>query len=132
MQADPIKPTLKALGTKRSKVAVQVDPIKPTLKALGTKRSKVAVQVAPIKPTLKALGTRRLKVAVQVAPIRPTLKAPGPRRLNLNYDELLSNFAFKSNLRRYNKAPWFLDAFPAGTTPAIQVGADTRPLFGST
>jgi len=40
---------------------------------------------------------------VQVDPIKPTLKAPGTRRLRLNYDELLSSFAFKFNLRRYSK-----------------------------
>jgi len=39
---------------------------------------------------------------VQVVPIKPTLKAPGTKRLNLKYDELLSIFAFKFNLRRYN------------------------------
>jgi glutathione S-transferase len=38
-----------------------------------------------------------------------------------------------------DKAPWFLDVFPAGTTPAIQgipgglaAGAYTRPLLSST
>jgi hypothetical protein len=40
--------------------------------------------------------------AVQVDPIKPTLKAPGTNRLKLNYDALLSNVAFKFNLRRYN------------------------------
>ena len=43
---------------------------------------------------------RRSK-AVQVDPVKPTLKAPGTKRLKLKYDELLSNFAFPSNLRRY-------------------------------
>jgi hypothetical protein len=42
--------------------------------------------------------------AVQVAPIKPTVKAPGTIRLRLKYGELLSTFAFKSNLRRYNTA----------------------------
>ena len=39
---------------------------------------------------------------MQVGPIKPTLKAPGTKRLKLKYDVLLPNFAFKSNLRRYN------------------------------
>ena len=39
--------------------------------------------------------------AVRVDPIKPTLKASGTKRLTLKYDELLSNFAFKYNLRRY-------------------------------
>jgi len=40
---------------------------------------------------------------VQVDPIKPTLKAPGTKRLKLDSDELLLSFAFKFNLRRYNK-----------------------------
>jgi len=49
-------------------------------------------------------GARQLCVrgrAVQVDPIKPTLKAPVNKRLKLEYDELLSRFAFKFNLRRY-------------------------------
>jgi CRP-like cAMP-binding protein len=38
---------------------------------------------------------------VQVDPIKPTLKAPGIISLKLKYHNLLSNFAFKFNLRRY-------------------------------
>jgi hypothetical protein len=41
---------------------------------------------------------------VQADPIKPTLKAPGTKGLKLKYDELVSNFAFKCNLRRYIKA----------------------------
>ena len=41
---------------------------------------------------------------MQVHPIKPTLKAPGANRLILTYDELVSSYAFKFNLRRYNKA----------------------------
>jgi hypothetical protein len=32
------------------------------------------------------------------------LIAPGPERLRLEHEKLLSNFAFKSNPRRYNEA----------------------------
>ena len=39
---------------------------------------------------------------MQVDPIKPTLKAPGTKRLKLKYDEPLSKFAFKFNLRRYS------------------------------
>ena len=35
--------------------------------------------------------------------MKPTLKAPGTKRLKLKYDNLLSSFAFKFNLRRYTK-----------------------------
>ena len=38
---------------------------------------------------------------MQVDPVKPTLKAPGTKRLKLKYDEPLSNFAFKFNVRRY-------------------------------
>jgi hypothetical protein len=40
---------------------------------------------------------------VQIGPMKPTLKAPGSRRLKLEYNEVPSNFAFKSNLRCYDK-----------------------------
>ena len=39
---------------------------------------------------------------VQLDPIKPVLKAPRTTRLKLNYGKLLSIFAFKFNLRRYN------------------------------
>ena len=38
--------------------------------------------------------------AAQVDPIKPTLKAPGTQGLKLKYDEVVSNLAFKFNLRR--------------------------------
>ena len=40
---------------------------------------------------------------MQVVPFKPTLKAPGYNRLKLEYDELLSNFAFKINMRHNSK-----------------------------
>ena len=40
--------------------------------------------------------------AVQVDPMKTMLKAPGSMLLKLRYYELLSNFAFKSSLRRYS------------------------------
>ena len=40
---------------------------------------------------------------MQVDPIKRTLKAPGTKRLKLKYDQVVSNFAFKINLRRYKK-----------------------------
>ena len=38
---------------------------------------------------------------MQIDPIKPTLKAPATERLKLKHYELLSNVAFKFNLRRY-------------------------------
>ena len=40
---------------------------------------------------------------MQVDPIKPMLKAPETHLLKLRYDEPLSKFAFKLNLRRYNE-----------------------------
>ena len=40
---------------------------------------------------------------MQADPIKPRLKAPGTERLKLKYEELLSNFGFKVNLRRYSQ-----------------------------
>jgi len=39
--------------------------------------------------------------AVQVDPMKATLKAPGTKRLKLEFDALLSSFAYKFNLRHY-------------------------------
>ena len=86
---------------------------------------------------------------MQVDPVKPTLKALGIKLLKLNYDEPLSKFAFKLNLRRYSEvvnavvegAPdeaarldglyrtVFQYVAVAGGT---EVGAYARPLFGST
>jgi hypothetical protein len=42
--------------------------------------------------------------AVQVDPMKPMFKAPGSMLLKLIYDEPLSSFTFKFNLRRYSTA----------------------------
>jgi hypothetical protein len=41
---------------------------------------------------------------VHVDPIKPTLEASGAQRMKLQYDALVSSFAFEFNLRRYSKA----------------------------
>ena len=38
---------------------------------------------------------------MQVDPIKPMLKSPGTKPFKLEYDEVLSRFAFTSNMRRY-------------------------------
>ena len=54
------------------------------------------------KRAIEALGKRRILVGrCRLTLTIPKLKAPGTKRLNLNYDALLSSFAFKINLRRY-------------------------------
>jgi len=58
------------------------------------------------------------------------LKAPGTMRLTLKCDELLSSFAFKYNLRRYNKSfftpgfwtPGFKPQYVPGVKPVIVPG----------
>jgi len=81
---------------------------------------------------------------VQVDPIKPTLKTPGTKRSKLKYDRPLSSFAFKFNLRRYNKATsnictaQALLANMAGLyavyhgPDGLKAGAHTRPLLSST
>ena len=39
---------------------------------------------------------------MQVHPIKPTWRLPGTKRFKLKYDEVLQNFAFNFNLRRYS------------------------------
>jgi len=54
---------------------------------------------------------------VHVDPMKPTLKAHGTKRLKLEYDEWLTNFAFKFNLRLYTEV---------GVRPAVRGGASGR------
>ena len=65
---------------------------------------------------------------MQVDPIKPKLKPPRTKHLTLNCDILLSNSAFKFNLRRYNKPK----RGGALRFAELLAGAHTRPLFGST
>ena len=61
---------------------------------------------------------------MQVDTIKPTLTAPGTKRLKLQYDSLLSNFAFKFNLRRYTMptAVAVARSFPLYTAKSTKVG----------
>jgi hypothetical protein len=71
---------------------------------------------------------------VQVDPIKPTLKAPGTKRLKLEYDELLSMFGFKFDLRRYTKESGErrrLAITSAGSSGAPAPDAALRPLIRS-
>ena len=49
--------------------------------------------------------------------MKPVLKVPGSMLLKLIYDEPLSTFAFKFNLRRYTEG-WTSDEVPAPTVRA--------------
>jgi hypothetical protein len=63
--------------------------------------------------------------------IKPKPKPPRIKRLKLEYDGLLSNFAFKLNLRRYTKASF--DSKPVElVVSTFQAGAYTPPPFSST
>jgi len=64
---------------------------------------------------------------VQVDPIKPALKPPGVKRLKLKHDELLSNFAFNVNLRRYTMV-----VCGNSEKDALEAGAYTRPRSSST
>ena len=50
-------------------------------------------------------GGRQRGRAAQVEPIKPKLKPSGTKHLKLNHYELISNSAFKFNLRRYSMEP---------------------------
>jgi len=76
---------------------------------------------------------------VQVEPIKPKLKPPGTKRLRLKCDILLSTFALKFKLRRYNEGAEAGAGAGAGAVAGAQTrkrksAAEvyTRPLFGST
>ena len=81
---------------------------------------------------------------MQVDPIKPMLNALEVDLLKLNYDELLSNFAFKFDLRRYNLDHTLLNSATFGEVETTQeetllaaltrseAGAYPRPLFSST
>jgi len=103
MQVDPIKPALKAPGTRRVETKIRLPAFKLWFQ----------IQLAPLHHgrliALKTLdlGKNRLTSvpaefgrAVQLDPIKPKLKAPETQRLKLKVHELLSSFAFKFNLRR--------------------------------
>ena len=84
---------------------------------------------------------------MQVVPIKPTY-VPGPQRPKLEFDGLLSNFAFKFNLRRYiedcpeTPDPAAFEKDGAGAVGEaldldalgadLAAGAYSRPLFSST
>ena len=73
--------------------------------------------------------------AVQVDPIKPTLEPPGSERLKPKYDTLLSNVAFKSNLRRYSTELNAMEELLLSRRMLVRLpdpaGAYIRPLFGS-
>jgi len=65
---------------------------------------------------------------VQLDPIKPKLKPPGTKRLKLAYDGLLSNFAFKFNLRRYTKDTLDMEKKLNETVKAIPMSEFRRAL----
>ena len=56
---------------------------------------------------------------MKVDPIKPTLKAHGTLIWKLEYDELLSSFAFKFNLRRYTVVVYDPDPNPKNEEQAV-------------
>ena len=65
---------------------------------------------------------------VHVDPMKTTLKPPGSKRWKLEHGELLSNFAFNLNLRRYTVAV----STTITDSGMFEAGAYTRPLSSST
>jgi len=112
VQVEPIKPTLRAPGTKRLKLQyyemLSRFPFKFNLRRYNKERA--AKKAKAKQETVKGVETPGvasddLVETVQVDPIKPTLKAPGIKLcIKLTCDKPLSNFAFKFNLRRYKLA----------------------------
>jgi len=69
---------------------------------------------------------------VQVDPMQSMLKAPICRRLKLEHEKLLSNFAFRFNLRRYSEGGVKFNGTDGSVIADTTAGAYTRPLIGST
>jgi hypothetical protein len=61
---------------------------------------------------------------VQVDPFKPTLKPPATKRLKLKYEEPLSSYGFKFDLRRYIEA---LPSAVSGDVPEL-LGAGRQGL----
>jgi hypothetical protein len=57
---------------------------------------------------------------VQVDPIKPKLIPPGTKHMKLLRDILLSTFAFKINLRRYNMASHTMDKLHQSADVALR------------
>ena len=61
------------------------------------------------------------------------MKAPGSKRLKLEDEKMLSNFAFKFNLRRYIQVDKMIEIFSTlNKSTEETAGAYTRPLLSST
>jgi hypothetical protein len=113
MQVDPIKPALKAPGTKRLKLEYDGPVSKFAFKiSLPPYNKDKTVTVSGVVTGLDKLpivsngvvtGYKTQGKAVQVEPMRSKLKAHGTERLKLSCDKLLSTVAFKFSLRRYTK-----------------------------
>ena len=91
--------------------AVNVEPMKPTLKAPGTKRLKLSYcELLSIFASEVILRRYRLAAApalvVGRCKLKLVLRAPGAcnNRLKSKHDELLPSFAISFNLRRYAPA----------------------------
>ena len=84
------------------------------------KETEKAEEPAPLRPRNNQVGRRRFTVS------NPVLTGPiGIRfqRLKLWYDELLSNFVFKFDLRRYNQG------VPIRNVPTTAFGAPPPKKF---
>ena len=111
MQVDAIQPKLKAPGTKRLKLKydnlLSSFAFKFSLRRYTQARAEAEVAAAASAEAAsrrEARLTEQRGEAVHVTPIKPKSKVHKSKRLKLKHDELLSNFAFEFNLRRYNAA----------------------------
>ena len=80
-------------------------------------------------------GGGAVQVDPRLTPGSPRVDRAWRQRLKLQYDKLLSNFAFNFNFRRYREVlandPSHIRDF-LRLASWYEAGASTRPLFGST
>jgi hypothetical protein len=60
--------------------------------------------------------------------MKPVLKVPGTQRLKVKYEELLSSFAFSSNLRRYTAVERVQSLLDCWGTAATRQAEPCKPF----
>jgi hypothetical protein len=115
-----MKPMLKPPGTKRLKLKCDIPLATSAFKVnlrRYSKESDPAWRAMQVKRQALPAGRCRLTLSNP----RCNLKAPGTERLKLEYDKLLSSFAFRVNSRRYIPAfamrTELIDAIEGGACP---------------
>jgi len=111
VQVDPIKLTVKAPGTKHSKLKC-VEP--PSNAAFNFNLRRYSVDTGDNRDDLSIVEVRRCRLPYQLK-----FKVPGTQRLKLRYAGPLSNVAFNFNLRHYIEVPENCVAYVMGKNGSV-------------